>query len=391
MLRKLLLMVFFLIAFVALASASNDFFAYSDSAISVCCGEVVEKPVFITNGDFDNIFVIEKSGTGSDFIQVYPTAFELRSGEQAVVSEFIKAPCGNYDVQLSISTDTNLLKVLKQEIVSSPCNNVGIKLVYRNDTGCRCNVLAYVFNVSNTGSYEENYFFSVDTFSDYAVFVPESIRLPPAKSTVVNLLLVPDCSDLLGDFSFVVMTEKSNFAIKYPLSANINSSCKTNMPLYQSKSSPLSKYLVDSLLFFPIVIILLAVILFLIRKFRQIKPRQAHYPWERRFSYKEGVKPSYFRTLLWIAALFVIVALIVFFLFKLFLANGVSPLLNVSQEFTKIPEPVSEVNITDNADSSGIAGWISDYFVYFLVGIVVLVAIIAAIELFRLRKETKKN
>ncbi len=400
MLRKLLVMIFFIIFIVPLVYAANDFFAYSDSKISVCsCGEVIEKKIFITNGDVDNFFVIEKSGSGSDFVQVYPSSFELKQGEQAAISEFISTPCvqGNYGLELKLRTDTNLLKVINQDIVSSACNNVGIRLIYKNDTGCRCNVLAYVFNVSNTGNYDENYFFSVDKYSEYANFVPDSVKIRPGSGFIVNLLMVPDCSALLGEFNFVVTSQKSNFAVKYPLKANINSSCKSNMPLYRPKNVTLSKYLSDSLLYFPLVVILLVLLLLFFKRRsgpKKVSEEPRHYPWENKFAGRNAAIEEPKRQVNWIAiiALLVVVALIVFLLSRLYYSlNWSLPYFNSSS--TNITMPAGPVlNQTASSDElSKIKGWLSSYFVYFLIGVVILVAIIAVIELVNLRRQPKKE
>ncbi|MBI2133577.1 hypothetical protein HYU11_02750 [Candidatus Woesearchaeota archaeon] len=373
---KSLFLFLFFISFYQLVSASNDFVAYSDSTIGLCCSEPLERFLFITNGDFENFFTIEASGPASRYVAFSPDAFLLKPGEKAVISEFVNVPCerGTFELVVRIRTDTNLVKEFRQVIESSPCNNVGIRLVYRNDTGCRCNVLAYVFNVSNAGSYSERYKFSVSSFSDYALFIPEDVELEPGMGAIVNLVMTPECSASSGSFDFVSRAERSGFAGAYPLRMNINSSCRTDFPLYEKKRD-FSRLLLDSLIYFPVVIIVLALLVFIILRARRNKDETIRsdkkYSWESRFRSVQAEKRFDFgRLLLLLLAVFVLAA-IVFVSYRA-LSGSNADLSGFAAPFKAI-------------FGRG-AAFLSSYFVYVLLGIIILVVVISVIELLRLKK-----
>ncbi|MBI2142016.1 hypothetical protein HYU15_00825 [Candidatus Woesearchaeota archaeon] len=287
----------------AALAAVNDFTAYASPGITACGCGTAEGSITVRNtGDFENLFVISASGEAAEFVSIFPQSFTLKPGEQETVHEFVSAPCGaekekSYELGVDIRTDTNLQKAISQKVIVSGCSNIALALSYQNNTGCRCNKLAYVFTLNNTGSYAETYRFSVDRLSRQASITPRETTLGPGNYETVRLSLTPDCGQETAYFNFAASAGKSGFTASMPLRIVINDSCYgvANYTAASGKMPGTEKYAV-LLLYLPLAILFILAALFAAvtlskapkpaprgERIEKAKAKPRHYPWEQRF------------------------------------------------------------------------------------------------------------
>ncbi len=391
--RAFLIVAFFLFI-VPSVFASGDFLAYSDSKVNVCGCRPAERGIFINNGEFENFFVIESGGSGADFVRVFPSSFSLGPGENAVVSEFINTPCdgGNYDLDIGIRT-SDAYKLITQQISSSVCSNIDAGLFVQNNSGCRCNRFVYVFRINNTGTYTESYTFSLDKYSEFASMSSTRLTVGANKSGLASLFLRPDCTVPSSQFVFRVNAEKSSFSQAIPLRFNVNNSCTGN---FTAAPMPygVGNYLRDSLVYFPIVILLFLLIwigFFLFRR-KENSNESRKYKWESKFSLERRRKDRGFSIpkVIFLVIAVVLALLIIALLFRGFLMAApvrnetVSTHINITQKNVTVGNLSSlPLALAGKVAFERVKSFVTTYYLYIAIGLVALVLIIAGLELAR--------
>ncbi len=373
--RNVLLFSIFLLLLANFSSSLEaDFIAYTDNIEACACSAAGQKIYFNNTGRISALFSLSQKGDASSWSLLAPENFELLPQKSAVVSEFLAIPCsasGNYGLVTDIRTDLGLSRQLVQNVKVSKCNNIKAALKKHPSEMCRCSTFTYLINVRNPSEFSDVYSFSLDRNSEFAVFTPPRVNIPPKHDADVELHLTPPCGVKEGgSFSIIVNAENNNLMQKIPVFFDVNGSCYAYRQKQQAGNETKSKIALAAygknllllLLIMPFVFVVI-LLFFAARKVAKRKSEEIkkpviksekRYRWEKLFRREKRdeireKKPVNLRKALLI--LIIIAALISMVLLSSYTIMKAAPgnfsvALNFTKPVIKLPE------IKDNASAA---------------------------------------
>ena len=220
--------LFFLISLSILSNsafAAVDFEASSPLAnIEAFACEQKAVPVTITGtGDEAAEFAVFFGGDAANWVSPIEN-FMLNAAESKTVELGINVPCkafGSYSLGAIIAT-AEFEKALDLQIDVSKAINIGLTPVVWEQSIAPCETAEFSFEISNSGSFAEQYLLSVNSPFKNTTLSKTTVSLSAGENETVTINATPDSCLQYGNYTITLLA-KTN---KTGISAEIDSSLK---------------------------------------------------------------------------------------------------------------------------------------------------------------------
>ena len=222
--------LFFLITISILSNfafAAVDFEATSSVAnIEAFACEQKSVPVTVTNtGDEAAEFAVFFDGDAKKWVSPIEN-FLLNPGASQSLELALSVPCkafGSYSFGTIIAT-VEFEKVLDQQIDVSKAINIGLTPVVWEQSISPCETAKFSVELSNLGTFSEQYFLSVSSQFKNATFSETTVSLSAGENETVKINVTPDSCLQYGNYTLTLLakTNKTALAAELDLSLKIS-------------------------------------------------------------------------------------------------------------------------------------------------------------------------
>lgn len=235
MMKRLLLLLVFILTLTSAFALSEDFIASAPSTIidaNACT--LLNTPLTITNnGDITSTYFISVEGKAAPWVDYAGDFFVLEKGQSKTIPLFINLPCkieGEFDLKTIITTGFDNSKVLEQTLVVKNPVNLNVVQKTLNKVVEPCTPSAFEFEIQNTGVYTESYQISILDSPQYATVSKDVVILEPTQKEKIYTYLNPSC-DVYGvqNIELVTKADKSGYEARTPFSLGIKQTYDYNI------------------------------------------------------------------------------------------------------------------------------------------------------------------
>ena len=217
--KTLLFIIFLLFVFlVSLANAQEDFTATSSPSIELCpCSNQAYTVTVENTGTVASLYKVLAGSDIAKWVNFNPSRFILNPGQKGSFFVFVNSDCnieGDYDLEIFITTNNGLTKVIKQVLKFSQCYdyslelgnvideaNESIKFLPHDDFYALCKNEQKIMPIliTNNEDFENRYSLFLDA-PEWATINIDNVKLGAKKSGVFLINL--DTTDVEGEFNF---------------------------------------------------------------------------------------------------------------------------------------------------------------------------------------------
>ena len=223
--------LFFLITISILSSfafAAVDFEATSSVAnIEAFACEQKSVPVTVTNtGDEAAEFAVFFDGDARNWVSPIENFMLNAGGASQSLELALSVPCkafGSYSLDTVIAT-AEFEKVLSQQIDVSKTINIGLTPVVWEQSISPCETAKFSVELSNLGTFAEQYFLSVSSPFKNTTFSETTVSLSAGENETVKINVTPDSCLQYGNYTLTLLakTNKTALAAELDLSLKIS-------------------------------------------------------------------------------------------------------------------------------------------------------------------------
>ncbi|HIH38451.1 hypothetical protein J4460_01925 [Candidatus Woesearchaeota archaeon] len=193
--NRQIVLVLFLVFLLPLASASV--ILSGPEHLDVCACSSVENKIQAVNIGPQDTALVQVDGTASPWAVYAPAVLKLDPDEIEHVYTFLTVPCdaeGDYILETKVTSTFGEPQALGQGISVSSCSTLTMSGKQDATASCDCGPVQYEIVLKNTGTYEETYSLSLDTFEDSAVFSEQALPLQAGEERAVYINIRPPCA-----------------------------------------------------------------------------------------------------------------------------------------------------------------------------------------------------
>ncbi len=202
---------------------NDDFLLSSGNAVIETCACSTFLDI-VTVKNIGNTLGIYTISSDSNYISLYPNNFILEPNQEIRLLNYISVPCNarDFDFNIIVSTQSGLQKVMKQFVKVDKCQNLLLSPITDKAEIEPCQNATFSFLINNTDGFIETYSFSLDAFSEYALFTENPAVINAMQSKQISFIINPDCK-FYGLYNLTLIAEAKYNKIKafMPLILNI--------------------------------------------------------------------------------------------------------------------------------------------------------------------------
>jgi PGF-pre-PGF domain-containing protein len=202
-----LLTIVSIILLVPLAFAfTEDFQVVGPQEITVsdCVSSEAGIIKVVNTGNVPSGYSLTVSGSASRFVSLGPINFVLEPGQSQNILSYLTVPCGaekEYDLNIHVSTVLDTKKVLSQKVFVEKVRNIGLLPVEYSKKIKPCGTASYIFNLTNTGSFDETYMVTFqEPLGKYVQVNFNQITLAAGQTVPLQIYSVLPCS-IYGNYT----------------------------------------------------------------------------------------------------------------------------------------------------------------------------------------------
>ncbi len=180
--------------------------------------------------DTYDIKVISDNPIITDWIMVSQPTLTLEEGEEATVVIYTKTPAGvegSFSYSIEIASTYDSLKTIEKNVAVQECTNIQLATRYTSQETCPCSTAVYVFDLENSGAFDEQYILWLEGVDSEVYELSEYyVALAAGEhKTIYGYVRLP-CF-MYGNFDFELQAESTNtkYEAMLPLSLNIEQAC----------------------------------------------------------------------------------------------------------------------------------------------------------------------
>jgi len=216
--KKLLFSLFLLLLLINIVNAKEDFTASSSRSVELCpCSNQAYSVTVQNTGSVQNSYTVLASGDAAEWITFNPSRFVLNPGQKGSSFVFVNSVCnieGDFDLDIFITTNNGLTKVVKQVLKFSQCydytldqgkvvKDVEESVSFLQHDGsyslCKDEQKSIPVLITNNENFENRYKLFLDV-PNWAGLNANSISLGAKKSGI--FLINFDTTSVEGDYDF---------------------------------------------------------------------------------------------------------------------------------------------------------------------------------------------
>ncbi len=201
----------------------DDFILSSNNAVikTCACSTFLDIVSVKNTGTHIATYIISSD---TKYVSLYPNTFTLKPSQEIRLLSYIGVPCGSdgFDFNIKVSSDKGLEKVMRQKVEAEKCQNLLLSPIIDEASVEPCRNATYSFLINNTDGFTETYSFSLDAFSEYALFTENPVVVESMQSKQVSFVIKPDCG-YNGLFNLTLKAEAkySDYKAVMPLTLDI--------------------------------------------------------------------------------------------------------------------------------------------------------------------------
>lgn len=254
--KKILLRLFSFLLLVLLtniANAQGDFTAVSSRSVELCpCSNQAYTVTVQNTGSVQSSYAVLASGDAAEWVAFNPEKFVLNPGQKGAFSVIVNSICnikGDFGLEIFITTNSRLTKVVKQVLSFSQCYDYSLEpgevdegieesISFLQHDGpyslCREEQKSIPILISNNENFGNRYKLLLDAPS-WAELNVGSVSLGPKKSGI--FLINFDTRDIEGEFNFKLnaISELGKVQRKENIEANVEECYALEVELEKDK------------------------------------------------------------------------------------------------------------------------------------------------------------
>lgn len=203
---------------VFLPSAQNyefdkDLLSISTYNLNIVSCDTAETKIIVSNDNFIPV-AINFESNGPDFLTYSETSFVMEANSVKEISVFARAPCeakGEYNnyLKFTVEDENPTVYELNQLVSVKKINNLEINLIDYHESECPLDLMTFEFEVSNIGTFTDNYVISLGKYDEMFDLNAGNLRLLEGTSQIVKVTgrFTPE---YYGNFTIPVKVESKN-------------------------------------------------------------------------------------------------------------------------------------------------------------------------------------
>jgi len=255
--KKISLILFsflLLILSVSLVNAQEDFIATSVPSVELCpCSNQAYAVAIQNTGSVASSYSVLASGSAAEWVIFSPNRFILNPGEKGSLFVFVNSECnieGDYDLEIFITTNNGLTKVIKQVLEFSQCYDYSLeqgKVIEEVDGSisflrhegpyalCKDEQKYIPILITNNEDFENRYKLFLDA-PEWATLNVDNVKLDAKKSGIFLINFdATDVEDKEYNFKLSAISELGKVQRKTNVKVNVEKCYNLELELEKEK------------------------------------------------------------------------------------------------------------------------------------------------------------